>query len=49
MGDIALLARDIAARSGVRLQTIGLDADDTLAHAAARRTSHTCGAGRAGA
>ncbi len=39
LGDIPLLARDIAARYGVLLRTIGLDTDETLVHAAARRTS----------
>lgn len=41
LGDIALEAQEIAARYAVRLRTIGLDADETLAQAAARRTSHT--------
>lgn len=40
MGDLALLARRIAARHGVALRTIGLDANETLARAATRRTSH---------
>lgn len=39
MGDIPLLARGIAARYGVTLRTIGVDLDETLARAAARRTS----------
>lgn len=41
MGDIPALARRIAARYGIALETIGLDADDTLAHAAADRTTYT--------
>jgi len=40
MGDIAALAQRIAAENGVTLRTIGLDIDDTLVHAAARRASH---------
>jgi SAM-dependent methyltransferase len=41
MGDIGLLARRIAARHGVRLRTIGLDVNETLARAAAPQMSHT--------
>jgi len=40
MGDIPALARRIAAQHDVTLRTIGLDIDETLTHAAARRTSH---------
>lgn len=40
MGDIPALARQIAAQYDVTLRTIGLDLDETLAHAAAGRTSH---------
>ncbi len=44
MGDIPAVARRIAAHHGVTLQTIGLDADETLAREAARRKSHAvCG------
>jgi SAM-dependent methyltransferase len=40
MGDIPFLAHRIAARYGITLRTIGLDANPTLAVAAAQRTSH---------
>ena len=40
MGDVALRAQRIAAEHDVQLRTIGLDIDETLAHAAAERTSH---------